>query len=265
MWNPSTCECQCDTWWKPGQYLDHKNCICKNKLIGRVIEECTSIINETMINNKSNIANDNTITNIFIVLFSIVMFILIVCSCVFIYFKWFRNKKILTTLIKMVIKSLKIKKQSYYYWYDIIFIDDFNIKFFKISKRESRAGIDIYYIGYVVNKLEYDKNSVKPLSVESLLGSVEKIDGSNDRYLDIDKTNIKVINVFNTLREHIENKVILDKIDGFDKIRFSSDIDLPLGTFIQFKIFTIIIRCIIKKDGKYYPEIYLDKCMYDKV
>ena len=114
----------------------------------------------------------------------------------------------------MIIKSLKIKNESYYYWYDIIFIDDFNIKFFKIAKRESRAGIDIYYIGYVVNKLEYDINSV---------------------------------------------------IDGFDKIRLSSDIDLPLETLIQFKILTIIIRCIIKKDGKYYPEIYLDECMYDRV
>ena len=27
-WNPSTCECQCDIWCKPGQYLDHKNCVC---------------------------------------------------------------------------------------------------------------------------------------------------------------------------------------------------------------------------------------------
>ena len=167
----------------------------------------------------------------------------------------------------MVIKSLKIKIQSYYYWYDIIFIDDFNVKFFKIVKRESRAGIDIYYIGYLVNKLEYDLNSVKALylNVKSLLGSVEKIDGSNDRCLVIDKSNIKVINVFNTLREYIENKVILNKIDGFDKIRFSSDIDLPLGTIIQFKILTIVIRCMIKKDGKYYPEIYLDECMYDRV
>ena len=166
----------------------------------------------------------------------------------------------------MIIKSLKIKNQSYYYWYDTIFIDDFNIKFFKIAKRESRAGIDICYIGYVVNKLEHDISSVKPLylSVKSLLGSVEKIDGSNDRYLVIDKSNIEVINVFNTLREYIENKVILDKIDGFDKMRFSSDIDLPLGTLIQFKILTIIIRCIIKKDGKYYPEIHLGECMYDK-
>ena len=166
----------------------------------------------------------------------------------------------------MVIKSLKIKNQSYYFWYDTIFIDDFNIKFFKIAKRESRAGIDIYYIGYVVNKLEYDISSVKPLylNVKSLLGSVEKIDGSNDRYLVIDKSNIEVINVFNTLQEYIKNKVILDKIDGFDKIRFSSDIDLPLGTLIQFKILTIIIRCIIKKDDKYYPELYLDECMYNK-
>ena len=62
-WNPSTCECQCDMWCKPGQYLDHKNCICKNKLIGRVIEECTSVINETMKNNKDNITNNNNSNN----------------------------------------------------------------------------------------------------------------------------------------------------------------------------------------------------------
>ena len=125
----------------------------------------------------------------------------------------------------MVIKSLKIKNQSCYYWNNITFIDHFHIKFIKIAKRESRIEIDIFYIGYVVNKLEYDINSVKPLylSVKSLLGSVEKIDGSSDRYLVIDKSNIEIINVFNTLRVYIEDKIILDKIDGFDKIRFSSD------------------------------------------
>ena len=66
MWNPSTCECQCDTWCKQGQYLDHKNCVCKNKLIGRVIEECTSVINKTMINNKDNTTNNNTYLILFI-------------------------------------------------------------------------------------------------------------------------------------------------------------------------------------------------------
>ena len=93
-WNPSTCECQCDMWCKEGQYLDHKNCICKNKLFGRVIEEWTSIINETMINNKDNIGDDNTVWNIFIGLFSVVIFIGVICSCVLIYFKWIKGKEL---------------------------------------------------------------------------------------------------------------------------------------------------------------------------
>ena len=67
IWNPSICECQCDKWCKPGQHLDHKNCVCKNKLIGRLTVECTSVINETMINNKDNITNDNTYLILFIV------------------------------------------------------------------------------------------------------------------------------------------------------------------------------------------------------
>ena len=84
MWNPSTCECQCDKWCKSGQYLDHKNCVCKNKLIGRVIEECTSVINETMINNKDNINNDNN--NTYLILFIVFLIGFIVFLIGFIYY-----------------------------------------------------------------------------------------------------------------------------------------------------------------------------------
>ena len=59
------------------------------------------------------------------------------------------------------------------------------------------------------------------------------------RYLVIDKSNIEVINVFNTIKEYVQSTIIKDnsiKIDGFDKIRFSSDIDLPLGKLIEFKV-----------------------------
>ena len=93
-WNPSTCACECDMWRRPGQYLYYKKCVCKNKLIGRVIAECTSVINETMMNNRDNIANDNTITNIFIGVFSVAIFIGFVCFCVFAYFKWIKGKKL---------------------------------------------------------------------------------------------------------------------------------------------------------------------------
>ena len=93
MWNPSACECHCDKWCKPGQYLDHKNCVCKNKLVGRLISECTSIINETMINNN-NYDNDNdynAITYVFIGLF-LLLLLVVICFCVFACFKWFKSK-----------------------------------------------------------------------------------------------------------------------------------------------------------------------------
>ena len=93
MWNPSTCKCQCDKWCKLGQYLDHKTCVCKNKLVGRLTGECTSIINETMINNKDNIDNDNTIWNVFIGLFSVVILIGVICLRVII-FKCIKSKKL---------------------------------------------------------------------------------------------------------------------------------------------------------------------------
>ena len=91
-WNPSTCECQCDTWCKSSQYLDHKNCVCKNKLIGRLISECTSAIYETMMSNNDN-NNDNNFYRIMAYVFiGLFLISLIICFCVFIYFKWFKGK-----------------------------------------------------------------------------------------------------------------------------------------------------------------------------
>ena len=94
MWNPSTCACECDMWCKPGQYLDYKKCVYKNKLIGKIISECTSLINETMMNNKKNMDNNDTTKSIFIGLFSVLMFIGIICFCVFPYFKCIKGKKL---------------------------------------------------------------------------------------------------------------------------------------------------------------------------
>ena len=93
MWNPSNCTCECDMWCKSGQYLDHKNCVCKNKLVDRIIAECTRVINKTMINNNNKNIDNNT-TIIFISLFSVLLFVVITCFCTFVYFKWFKGKKL---------------------------------------------------------------------------------------------------------------------------------------------------------------------------
>ena len=81
-------------WCKPGQYLDNKNFVCKNKLIGRVIEECTSVINETMMNNNDNNNNDNNFYKIMAYVFIGLFLLAITCFCVFAYFKWFKDKKL---------------------------------------------------------------------------------------------------------------------------------------------------------------------------
>ena len=99
-------------WCKPGQYLDHKNCICKNKLIGRLIEECTSVINETMINSKDS-GNNNTLCNVFIGLFSVVILIGIVCLSGLKLKNYLKNLLIIEH-IKMDINSLEIKNKTNY-------------------------------------------------------------------------------------------------------------------------------------------------------
>ena len=52
-------------------------------------------------------------------------------------------------------------------------------------------------------------------------------------------------------------------IGGYEKIRFNSSIDLPLNTPIKFHALTVVINCVIEKNGKYNPEIYLDEALYE--
>ena len=101
------------------------------------------------------------------------------------------------------------------------------------------------------------------LTVNRLFGHIEKINGSNDRNLVVNINNEKVINIFDELWKFIENKInAVDKISEYNKLRFSSDLNLPLNRLIQFRTLTIYINCVIEKDSKYYPEIYLDEALY---
>ena len=91
----------------------------------------------------------------------------------------------------MVVKSLKIKNVSYYFWNDIIYLNKFDNSMLKINKRENRENNKIYYLSYIINKPEYDINIVNNLYIviQNLYCTTEKIDGSRDRYLVIDKNN----------------------------------------------------------------------------
>ena len=47
------------------------------------------------------------------------------------------------------------------------------------------------------------------------------------------------------------------------KIKFSSDDDFPLNKQLKFMSLTIIVRTVFEEDGKYYPQIFLDECLYE--
>ena len=41
IWNPSNCNCECDKSCDIGEYLDYKNCKCRKKIVGELVEECS--------------------------------------------------------------------------------------------------------------------------------------------------------------------------------------------------------------------------------
>ena len=109
----------------------------------------------------------------------------------------------------MFVESLKIKNTSHYYHDDIVYLDDFDVKLVKVVRRESRIDVDIYYVGFLVNKPQYNIDSVNPLYliIRNLVDRIEKIEGSSDRYLVVDESNKKVINVFDKLWNFIKDEI----------------------------------------------------------
>ena len=89
----------------------------------------------------------------------------------------------------MSVKSLKIKNESMFYPNDMIQLNSFNSRLLKINKRENRENNNIYHISYKINKPEHNISSINNLYfvVNYLYGTIEKIHGSKDRYLVINK------------------------------------------------------------------------------
>ena len=157
-------------------------------------------------------------------------------------------------------EQLKIKTPDNYNWDDIIHINDFDEDSLEIIKIESKIGVNIYYIEYSTLRPFY-------FVINRLIGYIEEIEGSSDKYLfvltSLHNKNINILldNIWESIEDRNNPNM---KIKDCDKFRFNSDMDLPLNTIIEFRSLVINISCIIEKDNEYYPEIYLDECLYVK-
>ena len=160
----------------------------------------------------------------------------------------------------MDIEPLKIKTQANHNWDDIVYINDFDEDSLEIIKRESKIGVNIYYIKYSTLRPFY-------FVVNRLIGYIEEMKESSDKYLIVLSSlrNKNITSVLDKIWGSIEDRINSNiKIKDCGKFRFNSDIDLPLNTATEFRSLVINVNCIIEKDNEYYPEIYLDECLYVK-
>ena len=109
----------------------------------------------------------------------------------------------------MNIEQLKIKSPDKYNWDDIIYINDFDKDLLEIIKRESKIGINIYYIKYSTLRPFY-------FVINRLIGYIEEIEGSSDKYLVV-PTSSRNKNI-NTLLDNICES-IEDQINPITKIK----------------------------------------------
>ena len=69
-----------------------------------------------------------------------------------------------------------------------------------------------------------------------------------------------------------EIKKVINKVDEFsnydekyDVISFDTDDILSLNSIINIYSVTIIIKSVFKDNNKFYPQIYLTNCRYNKI
>ena len=92
----------------------------------------------------------------------------------------------------MVIRQLNIKGRTYYFYNDLINIKNFNSNNLKLDKK-SVLGNDVYYIGYITKKTQWNVNSVNPLylMISRIKGHFEEVDGN--KYLIISSENGDIV------------------------------------------------------------------------
>ena len=140
------------------------------------------------------------------------------------------------------------------------------------SRQKKFMDLIICYIGCVTKKNEWCVNSVNPLYL-----MINKIDGfgeekDDNKYFiisDIDR-NGEILEKYNEVFSGIKD--CIEQINGtelgvydkyFMKTKFDSSDNIPLNKLLSFPTITVIIRNSFEKDGKYYPQIFLDECLYE--
>ena len=106
--------------------------------------------------------------------------------------------------------------------------------------------------------------------IAELDGFIKENEGNKYLNIALTDSNTEVLKKYAEVWSGIKDQI--EKInDGqfgeygkdYMKIKFNSDNNLPLSKIVKFCVLTIIVRNVFEKDGKYYPQIFLDDRLYE--
>ena len=105
--------------------------------------------------------------------------------------------------------------------------------------------------------------------IGEVIGRFEENNGNKYLIFDSSDENKEVLKKYKKLQDGIKNKI--ENInDGeckygkdFTKMKFFTDDDLPLSKQLTLQMLVIIIRSVFEDKGKFYPQVYLDECLYE--
>ena len=97
----------------------------------------------------------------------------------------------------------------------------------------------------------------------------KKKNGNKYLFLTSTDKNKKVLTKYTELWDGIKN--LIEKINDkpveygkdFMKIKFNFDDNPPLNKILRLHNLTIIVRSVFQEYNKYYPQVFLDECLYE--
>ena len=116
-------------------------------------------------------------------------------------------------------------------------------------------------------------NSVNPLYIiiNEVEGSISEKKNGNEylTFVTTDKNKKvleKYLKIWDEIKYHIQT-INADKSGEYEKyymkIKFNSDDDLLFNIILKLHNLKIIVRSVFEEGGKYYPQVFLDECLYE--
>ena len=94
---------------------------------------------------------------------------------------------------------------------------------------------------------------------------------NEDKYLIFAKTerNKDMVEKYEEIWDFIREEIrLIDDVEPFKykkdfmRIKFKSDDRVPINEILNISVCVLIIKSVLKRNGKYYPQTYLDRCYF---